>query len=294
MILCHDNDEGSCDINGLGGFLIILALLPSLLSVLLLTRIISKYVLATSIELMKSQETILRVVQDSKAKSTARLFNTLMLISSIIEQINRLSNLAAQAAKMKMASSQGNNSGNKGQHQDSSAHSKHQREKEKQNAEFFTELRAASQKLRHAEEANADAPRRGSKKALRHLVAATTPLRQMLKTRSRESAGGIPEDDSRHQGADYTAHLSKHQLQVLESYQEMFDMADTAGVGELNAEAFLEFLQSTGAVVNAEQALHIFAIADIDNSGSVSWPEFAQVFSHRMSISLQLPACLPP
>jgi hypothetical protein len=194
----------------------IVALMPPLLSVPLLTRIISKYVLATSIELMKSQETILRVVQDSKAESTARLFNTLMLISSIIAQINRLSNLAEQAAKKKTTSSVDSDGRNQG--------------------------------------------------AIRFALASVTPLRQMLKKKQSTSE----------ESAVYTAHLSKHQLNMLESYREMFDMADTGGVGELNAEAFLDFLQSTGAVIDAEQAQRIFAIADIDNSGYVSWLEFVQ------------------
>ena len=111
QLICEDATDvsKSCTTSATGVFLIILALVPPGLTVILLTKIINNYVLATSVELLRSQgktrvkerryefvltvsaclciESILQVVQDAKAKRSARLFNTLLLISSIIEQV---------------------------------------------------------------------------------------------------------------------------------------------------------------------------------------------------------------
>ena len=104
-------------------------------------------------------------------------------------------------------------------------------------------------------------------------VAKLRPLRNML-DRSKVGSESHGEDVA---GNPTLKHLSKYQLDILENYQEMFGMADTSGKGRLNVQDFIEFLQSTGAAISAEQAEQIFKITDIDDDGSVSWDEFEQV-----------------
>jgi hypothetical protein len=104
-------------------------------------------------------------------------------------------------------------------------------------------------------------------------VARLRPLRNMLdmsKAGSERHVEDVAENPA-------LKHLSKYQLDILENYQEMFGMADTSGTGRLNLQGFMEFLQSTGAAISAEQAEQIFKISDIDDDGSVSWEEFEQV-----------------
>lgn len=82
--------------------------------------------------------------------------------------------------------------------------------------------------------------------------------------------------------------LSRNQLDILENYQEMFNMADESGNGVLDKASFVEFLQSTGAAVNTEQAAQIFEVSDIDGDGSVSWDEFEQVLHGILSGHLRV------
>ena len=99
--------------------------------------------------------------------------------------------------------------------------------------------------------------------------------------RANNEFGGLDAGKRSHE-TEYKAHLSKYQLQVLENYREMFDMADTLGRGDLDKEQFLEFLLSMGVAMNPEKAQVIFDVVDIDSNGSVSWDEFARVIAAEM------------
>ena len=291
QLVCEGGDDGSgaCVASAGGVVLILAALLPPLLTVALLTKIINNYVVATSIEMLRSQESILQVVQDAQAKRTARLFNTLVLISSIIEQISRLGSLAEEAAERKLRRQAGDpeDIGKGVSRLGSGARDlgKHEKDKKRHDSQFLEELDELY--LARQKESPADENGRrlqasqGTRSPYNQLKKASKlkPLRSILgRSKAKKGTG------QQVAAADNPAlkSLSRYQLDILENYEEMFKMADTSGNGVLDMDRFIEFLQSTGAAVNSEQAVQIFEVIDIDGDGCVSWSEFEQVMAAEM------------
>ena len=301
----------SCQTTGLGIFCFVLALMPPVLSTLLLPNIISNFVLATSLELLKSQQTLFRVVQDAKAKRTTQLFNTLVLVSSVIEQIDRLKTLAATAAshktqviaKAKPQMSSLHRDQADFRREDVSVH-QHVTDhgKIKDDAKFLKELNH----IYEEKAAESDTPPEGradEKKVLtpfRLIHAGKIKLQKILSDKAavrfqqntcediEKSVTGVSRTEASGKCAatrsdpERNETLSKYQLQVMSSYQEMFNMADSAGSGELNQTQFNRFLLSTGVAVDAAQAKLVFEVVDIDSNGLVSWDEFARVMAAEM------------
>ena len=303
----------SCQSTGLGIFCFVLALMPPVLSTLLLPNIISNFVLATSLELLKSQQTLFRVVQDAKAKRTTQLFNTLVLVSSVIEQIDRLKTLAATAASHKTQVIARAKPQMSSLHRDQTDFrredvSVHQHVKDhgkiKDDAKFLKELNHIYEE-KAAESNTLPEGRAEEKKVLtpfRLIHAGKIKLQKILSDKaavrpeqnvcedieksvistevSRTAASG--KCAAARSDPERKENLSKYQLQVMASYQEMFNMADSAGSGELNQTQFNRFLLSTGVAVDAAQAKLVFEVVDIDSNGLVSWDEFARVMAAEM------------